>query len=99
MLPRSRVCPRAKKCRVKVLPGQSGTFTRRVPWRAGMAYATPAASLKLHREALARAVDPETASLANIMLPPRREGSAEFPQTPHLRWSLQMAFHDSFCLV
>ena len=35
---------------------------------------------KLRREALAEAVDPETASSARLLLQPRREGSASFPQ-------------------
>ncbi len=38
------------------------------------------AQYKSHREALAVAVDPETASSASLLLQPRREGCIDFPQ-------------------
>jgi hypothetical protein len=47
-------------------------------------------SHKLHREAPAGAVDPVTACSGKIVLLPRREGSVEFPQTLHRRWSSQL---------
>ena len=46
--------------------------------------------LEFHREALTGAVDPVTAWSSESLLLPRREGSVEFPQTLHLRWSPQM---------
>ena len=41
--------------------------------------ATPTLSIKLHREAFMKVIDPET-TLTNEMLRPRREGRIGFPQ-------------------
>jgi hypothetical protein len=49
---------------------------------------TPTLSIKLHREAFMKVVDPET-TLTNEMLRPRREGSAVLPQARHERQSFR----------
>ena len=60
-----------------------------VPWRRSGATAAPTHSIRLHREALVEAIDPEIARSTSQSLQPRREGGIEFPQTRYLRWNLR----------
>lgn len=49
------------------------------PEQPGQRHATPALSLKLHREAFAEAVDPDTAIFSKLVAPTQEGGSCRIP--------------------
>ncbi len=56
--------------------------------------ATPTLSIKLHREAFMKVIDPETTT-TNEMLRPRREGCVVLPHARHERQSFRCSLATS----